>query len=226
MTKHITYRKALEKDIPFLVETIVAAEKSGTDKFSYSTLFGISEEEAKQIITEILKEDMLGQELCISDFIIAEQNNIYAGACNAWIEGATGTASTIIKANLLLFYFGKEKCLQAAQYSDLLNTIKFEREQGCLQLESAYVCTNFKGRGIGSRMMIEQIKKHHKHENSFNKIQIIIASSNINALKAYSKIGFKIVGKKYIDSPQVLNLLPSNHMYLLEVSYKTAEKYF
>ena len=47
-------KKATENDIPFLVETIVAAEKSGTSVFSYATLFEVNENKVKEVLTEIL----------------------------------------------------------------------------------------------------------------------------------------------------------------------------
>ncbi len=36
-------RPATIADAPFLAETIIEAEKSGTDKLSYTTIFGLSE---------------------------------------------------------------------------------------------------------------------------------------------------------------------------------------
>ena len=68
----LVFRKAEEKDIPFLIETIVAAEKSGTDVFSYSKIFELPELEIRKILADILAEDVTGQELCYSDYLMAE----------------------------------------------------------------------------------------------------------------------------------------------------------
>ena len=48
--KGLIIRDGNINDIPFIVETIVEAEKSGTNIFSYNTIFGLSEEEAKKYI--------------------------------------------------------------------------------------------------------------------------------------------------------------------------------
>ena len=53
----LVFRKAEEKDIPFLIETIIAAEKSGTDVFSYSKIFELPELEIRKILADILAED-------------------------------------------------------------------------------------------------------------------------------------------------------------------------
>ena len=36
----LTYKRATEQDIDFIIEAIVAAEKSGTKRLSYATMFG------------------------------------------------------------------------------------------------------------------------------------------------------------------------------------------
>ena len=40
---NLNLRPATINDAPFLAQTIIEAEKSGTDKLSYSTIFGFSE---------------------------------------------------------------------------------------------------------------------------------------------------------------------------------------
>ena len=41
----LSFRKAVEADIEFIVEGIIEAEKSGSDKLPYTTLFDLSEED-------------------------------------------------------------------------------------------------------------------------------------------------------------------------------------
>jgi hypothetical protein len=40
MSTSLLFRQAKASDIPFLVEAIIAAEKSGTDRLSYATIYG------------------------------------------------------------------------------------------------------------------------------------------------------------------------------------------
>jgi len=48
----ITFKKATLKEIDFIIETIIESEKSGTDRFSYSTLLDLSEQEVINIIKD------------------------------------------------------------------------------------------------------------------------------------------------------------------------------
>lgn len=215
MAVNIQYRQATEKDIPFLIDTIIAAEKSGTDRLSYATLFDISEQEVMVILAQILEEDMAGQELCVSGFIIAEVNGQFVGACNAWIEGEVGK-SALIKSSLLMFYFGKERCLHAATYNEKLDQIRLHRTAGSLQIESVYVIEQFQGKGIGGALIEKQIRHHIQLGKQFSNIQIIVACNNDKAVRAYQKIGFAIKEEKNVRDSDLEKLLPSAHMCLLE----------
>ena len=42
-------RPASSNDIPFLVDTIIEAEKSGTSILTYNTIFGLTEIEVKRV---------------------------------------------------------------------------------------------------------------------------------------------------------------------------------
>ncbi len=89
------FRQATIKDVPFLVDTIIAAEKSGTDIFTYSTIFGLTEEEARKYIAAMFLEEIDGCELSISSFLLAESNGHIAAAIGAWIEGNEGISSNV-----------------------------------------------------------------------------------------------------------------------------------
>ena len=99
--ENLIFRNATITDVPFIVTAIIEAEKSGTDKLSYSTIFGLTEEEVRSYLQEMLYEEIDGCELSISSFIIAEYNGQPAGALSAWIEGKDGIPSAILKGNLL-----------------------------------------------------------------------------------------------------------------------------
>ncbi|MFA6924250.1 MAG: GNAT family N-acetyltransferase [Bacteroidales bacterium] len=216
MKKNIIIRKAEEKDIDFLIKAIIEAEKSGTDKISYCNIFSASESELKNILKEILIEDIEGQELCISGFLIAEIDGKYAGAICSWLECKNDVQSKFIKSNILFHYFGKERCDNAAANFEFLEDLHIEREKNCLQIESVYVENEFRGMGICKELIKEHIKKHSAQNSSFKKVQIILAKTNKNAYKAYKKLGFEIVQGKFSDNKKILSILPSNRMILME----------
>jgi len=218
MNNNIRIRKATEKDIPFLKEAIIEAEKSGTNKISYCTIFTLAEEKLNEMLYQVLIEDINGQELCISDFLIAEINNEYAGACSAWIEGINGSPSYILKANILFFFLGDKICNKAADNLKLMEDINIAREKNTIQIESVYVNKKYRGMGIGNLLIREQIKMLSEKNISVKKVQIILAKTNENAYKAYQKLGFKTTIEKCSDKKEILNLLPSNCRIMMEMS--------
>jgi len=80
MEEEVKIRRANRADIDFIIETIIEAEKSLTDKISYCNIFSLSESELLDILRNILSEDITGQDLCYSEYLIAEVNGVVAGA--------------------------------------------------------------------------------------------------------------------------------------------------
>lgn len=221
----IEIRKAQEKDVDFLIETIIHAEKSGTENLSYCKFFSISEAELTSILKEILEEDIEGQELCISGFLIAFIDNKPVGAICSWIEGSDGNPAAILKANIFYHFFGMEKCEQASDKLKIAEALTLEREIGAIQIESVYVHESARGKGISKKLIIEHVKNHLSSSPEVKKVQIILAKTNDNAFFAYKNAGFEIVNEKHTDNKEVLNLLPSDTLVLMENSVENIIKY-
>ena len=77
------FRNATINDVPFLVDTIIEAEKSGTDILTYSTVFGLSEDETRKYMADMLLEEVDGCELSISSFLVAENEGQVVAAVGA-----------------------------------------------------------------------------------------------------------------------------------------------
>ena len=80
-------RDANIDDAPFLVDTIIEAEKSGTSILTYTTIFGLSESDARKYITLMFEEEIDGCEFSISSFLITEYNGKPVAAVGGWVEG-------------------------------------------------------------------------------------------------------------------------------------------
>src|SRR5262249_10829262 len=102
-------RRANNADIPFLVEAIAEAEASGSQHISYREIFSLTDRELKDLLTSILSEEIQGCGWSPPEFLIAEQDSEAAACCAAWIEGAGGLSSSIIKSQLLIEFLGQEK---------------------------------------------------------------------------------------------------------------------
>jgi len=214
----IEIKRATEADIEFIIKAIVAAEKSGTEKFSYSTMFGMSETEAEEIIRNAIEEDIPGQELCISGFMIAFIDGVASGAVCSWVEAADEIPSAILKANILFHFLGNDVLQKAAKNNYLIEQINIPREPESIQIESVYVDNKFRGLSVSNKLILEQIKQAVENDSTITKVQIQLAASNLSALRSYEKLGFKTVVTKKCEDAEILLFLPSDTKIMMELS--------
>lgn len=214
----ITFREAAGTDANFLVDCILGAEKSGTDKLSYSTIFRIPETQVRELLLQILEEDIPGQELCVSGFQIAEVDAAPAAAICAWIEGQGGKSSSLIKASLLVHFFGRECLAAAAVNLELMEALALKRQAGALQLESVFVQEQFRGRGLVGQLITHHLQLARRVQPPVAEAQIILAGTNAEALAAYRRAGFEVVQQRSSDDPRLSILLPAATKVLMQRS--------
>ncbi len=176
----IIFRHATVNDIDFIVDTIVAAEKSGTDNFGLANLFEVTEAEMRNYIKEMLEEEIDGCELSLSSFIVAEYEGEAVAAFGGWIEGRNedDMPSALLKANLINYYLPKEKVLASMAKADIVKPLQIDREQGTYQLEYSYTKPEYRGNGI----MKDIIERH------ISEYQATTAWGGVRYRCMYSKI--------------------------------------
>ena len=113
------YRNATIHDIPFLVNTIIEAEKSGTNILTYTSIFGIPEEQARIYLADMLLEEIDNCELSISSFLLAEFEGKVIAAVAAWIEAIEGTPSSTLKGNLLKYVLPRKAIERALSVNSI-----------------------------------------------------------------------------------------------------------
>lgn len=209
-------RQATLEDIPFLVEAICEAEKSGTEILSYARLLSISESDFKKALYQILEEDIEGQELCVSHFMVAEENNTLVGAISGWIEASDGVPSAVKKGNILTYFFNEQSLTFLQEKAELLQSISVKRTPGALQIESVYVTPTARGKGIAEKIIHAHFAQSKKHENKPSIAEVILTGDNKSAQKAYEKVGFETKEKKTCEHPKIRNFLPSNTKVLMQ----------
>ncbi len=212
----INIRKANNQDVPFLVEAIIEAEKGGSDKLSYATIFSLTEEAVRSLLTEILAEDVEGQELCVSSFDIAEVDGRVAGAVCSWIEGSAGQSSSLLKATLLNHFIPATNIQAAIAKRNILLEMAIERPPHALILESVYTRSAFRRAGIFSALMREKINAARKTKSAVHTCALTVMKTNESALRAYQKAGFTAVAEKTSHDPRIRELLPSDTRVLME----------
>jgi ribosomal protein S18 acetylase RimI-like enzyme len=216
MTRSPKIRKANYQDIPFLVEAIIEAEKGGSDKLSYATIFSLSQEAVRNVLSEILAEDVEGQELCVSSFDIAEVDEQLAGAVCSWIEASTGQPSSLLKATLLNHFIPATNMQTAVSKKDILVEIAIEKPKHALILESVYTVPAFRKCGIFSALMTEKVNAVRTSNPDINTCALTVMKTNESALCAYQRVGFRVVLEKTSHNPLITDLLPSNTRVLME----------
>jgi hypothetical protein len=209
-------RNATIDDVPFLVDTIVEAEKSGTDKFSYSTVFGLSEESARKYISDMLLEEVDGCELSISSFLVAEKNGKIAAALSAWIEGLNGIPSSILKGNLLNYIMPKECFVKATLINPIIREMHIEYTSNSIQLGAGYVSKEFRGNNLIGVLNNEIVERLYKSKPDVSEAYAQIFSCNLPSIKSAEKENFNVVMIKESSNKEICRYLPSNKKILMK----------
>lgn len=209
-------RYATSKDIDFLVQTIIEAEKSGTKTLSYTTIFGLTEEQTFDCLYKILEEELDGCELSLSSFLIAEQNGQIAAAVGAWIEAKDGVDSTAIKGSLLAYTLPLEAIKKASLIAPLVSQLHIEVEKGVLQIGLVYVSPDHRGKKLVKLLIDEHIKESIAQDASIKEVHVQVFGNNIPAIRAYENCGF--VKSKEIECIQesILNYLPDQKKIVMK----------
>lgn len=216
MTSEVTIRKASANDIGFLIDTIVAAEKSGTDNFGLARLFELSEEDMRQHLFEMIEEEIDGCELSVSSFLVADYDGEAVAAFAGWVEGQNedGLPSSILKSNLMGFVLPRENLLKSQSKSEIIRPFQIEREVGSYQLEYSYTKPNYRGKDLMGKIIDEHIKL--AIESNVHKIQVHVFANNEPAIRTYEKKGF-VMKKEFIsNNPLSSQYFPFNTELLME----------
>lgn len=212
----INFRQAGISDKNFVINAIIEAEKSGTDVISYCAIFGLTEEELRELLSKILDEQLAGQELYLPGFLVAETGGEAIGTMSAWIEKEEGMSSNMIKSNLFMYFLDRNKLLSSMAAIEAVNGVNIDRAEGALQIECVYTHPGHRGKGIATQLINEQIKWKREKGNTFSKVQIELMGNNQAAIRAYEKAGFSLSQRKSTDNPVLLDLLSCNTKILME----------
>lgn len=209
-TPHI--RPATAKDIPFLVEAIVSAEKSNSPHFGLATLFGQSEDETRALITAMLEEEVDGCEFSVSSFLIAEVEGKPATAVAGWIEGAEDDMpSGLLKANLIGFTFPPERVAALREKAAIISGIQIDREKDALQIEYVHTDPMHRGKGMAASLI-----KAHLAKAGTRKAQVQAFADNRVAIGLYERLGFAITRTFTSTHPETIRYMPHNAKVLME----------
>ena len=212
----IMVRTATAEDVPFLVDTIIEAEKSGTTILTYSTIFGLSEEDARKYIANMLLEEVDGCELSISSFLLAEKEGRIAGAVGAWIEGYEGVPSSILKGNLLNYTLPKSCIEKASALNNLVKELHIEYKDHSIQIGLVYVSAAFRGQGLANILIDAQVKQLMELSPGITESFVQVFGNNIAAIRSYEKSGYIVVLEKKSEDSRIIKYFPSSSKVLMK----------
>jgi GNAT superfamily N-acetyltransferase len=213
-----TIRSAGLQDIAFLVKTIIEAEKSGTDILSYSTVFGLDEQQSAVYLSKILFEGVDGCELSTSSFLIAEIDEKPVAAVSAWIEEREGIPSSLIKGSLLASVLPNEAILKSSGINCIISQLYAKCIPMSLQIGLVYVLKSYRGFGLAGRLINAQIIKALKDTRELRDIYVQVFGNNLPAIKSYQKIGFKIEQELVAKNRLISSYLPSDKKIIMKMT--------
>ena len=214
-------RKAKASDIPFLADVIITSKKGMSENLNFTTLFNIPEDRAKELIINMLEEEIDGCELSLSSFIVTEYNGKPVSGSGAWIECYNGCMpSKILKSNLMSYTFGKESIEFLKTKAHIIKDVLVDREPMTLQLEYFHILSEHQGKGLDTQLMNIIEENALAVYPDLEKVQCQIFKNSIFAIKILIKHGFTIVKKYKSDHEDIFDYLPSNEKYLMEKNLK------
>ncbi len=210
-------RAAAKKDIPFLADTVISAEKGRSDKLSYSTLFNVSESRARELIMAMFEEEIDGCELSISSFLVVEHKGEAVAALGSWIECFEGSMpSAILKSNLIFHTYEKESIEFFKTVSHISKDIFIEKEPLALQFEYVYINPAHLGKGLDTELFKKSEEIALAKHPDLKKAQSQLFKNNILAVIVLRKKGFNVVRSYKSNNAEILNYIPFNEKLLME----------
>ena len=218
----VCYRGATIKDVYFIVDAIVEAEKSGTDRLSYSAIFGLTEEEVRRYLAIMLSEEIDGcGELSISNYLLAEKGNQLIAASCAWVEGAEGMPTAVLKGNLLIFSLPEKVIERTIRLQKIFHELHFDYKNGAAFMGAGYVVKEFRGNNLLMILKDKQLN-YFRTNPDISEAYVDTFSCSKAALRTNEKLGFQVLRIKESNTTEILNYLPSNKKLLLR---KVLEKH-
>jgi len=217
--QQVKIRRADSEDSGFIVEAIIAAEKSGSALLSYAGIFGMEESAVAGLLTRALEEDIEGQEVCLSNFLIAEVQGTPAAACASWVEGQAGVSSGQIKANLLFHLLGEAAWSTAADRLKAVAETAIDRSIGAVQLESIYTKPDFRRLGLTPSLVEEHLRMHRERDPEIKRAQLILFKNNARAAHVYQKMGFVQTAERNGKSSLLSSILSCPAKIMMEKQF-------
>jgi GNAT superfamily N-acetyltransferase len=224
MIENLVVRQATVNDIEFIIEAIIEAEKSSSNVISSCNVFGLTEEQFKDIMRKVLSDNHPNYDYYLSGFILAEKEGEYISTLGSWLEAPDETPSGIIKATILFPYLDRDKMKVISKNTRAIKGLIMNREPGTLQLEHGYTREPYRRQGVFTRLLKEVILRNKKEHPGITKVQGALYKDNYKSYNAHLKFGFDPVEVKHVDDPEIFKYFPFDTKVLLEFNSEKISK--
>ena len=212
------FRPATSKDIDFLAETVIQAERSSTGKCGLANYFNVTEEELRDYLVQIFEEEVDGCEFSLSSFIVVEYEGKVVAAMGGWLEGGNEDEmpSAMLKSNLLMYVIPKDKILLSQKNIAITKDLSIKREWGTYQGEYSYVVPEHQGQFLIQDLMEAHITRAKSFGPKVPKMQVHVFESNKVIILINKMMKFKIVNSFTSQNPRIKEFFPYNTILLME----------
>ncbi len=217
IVSNLTIKAAGPNHVPFLVEAVLGAERSGGSHAGIARVFGSSDDRAADLIATMFAEEIDGCEFSVSSFLVAEIGGTAAAAVAGWVEGFhDDMPSSLLRLNLIGFTFPTEAMETMRSNGPAVAPIRIDRAKGAVQIEYVYVAAAHRGKGLSTALIQAHITRALALPQPPHLAQVQVFANNAPAINAYQALGFKVTASVRSADPRTLELLPFNEKLLME----------
>lgn len=200
----ISFRPASADDLEFVIDCIVAAERSGQPRSLYERLFDLDETGLRALLREVCAEDLGGSELSVSSFLLATEEGRAIAGIARWVEAGDGPPSHLVRGTLLSHALGP-RWAAAVPRLRLVGQVDIPRAEGALQIESVHIAPSHRGRRVAAALIERALD-----EAGSALSQILSLIDNTASARAFTAAGYREARRAESASPEVKMLLGSS----------------
>jgi ribosomal protein S18 acetylase RimI-like enzyme len=138
----------------------------------------------------------------------------------AWVEGAEGMPSSVLKGNLLNYTLPKQCIEKAVSLNSLVKDLHIEYINNTIQIGLVYVSAHFRGLGLANKLIEKQIEQLLQGAPEISECYVQVFGNNLAAIKSYEKSQFVKLSERRSDNSSITNYFPANSKWLMSRKVK------
>ena len=183
-------RKATLSDCPTIARIIWLSERAEYALYSYAGLFELNELEFIDHFSGVIQNEFDGHGLGYKTYWMIEFDDQVVGGFSFYREVAYNSSS-LLATGALMNHFSRPMVAKAFKRLSEFKSIQIDKTVGNYQWDSGAVFPEHMGKGYFPNGFLLALNEMEKLKNP-EIMEVQIWNLNVNALKAYTRIGFTI----------------------------------